>query len=912
MRAMSIGRIAILLGLLIDAPLARADFPAAVPLDPGGVSRDPVHASTLSLAVTADGAHVYALEEDTEGENDVSILARDAGTGRLGLASAPSVDVSPVGHSFALAPDGGHVYVAHSSEGYGNLIEILTRNPVTGGLTPAPGAPPPLPDMAATDITVSPDSEHVYVADYHGRLVVYDRNTSTGALTLVETETDGVGGVDGLANALSVVVSPDGAHVYVAGADGVAVFARNAGTGAVSFVEVVREGVGGVTGIVSPTRVAISPDGAHVFVISSYYGTVAVFARNVGTGVLSEVEVQQNGVGGVTGMAYPNALIASADGAYVYVLAADDIVIFARNAGTGALTFVIVQPDAGVAAGALAFGPGDDQLYAGGVRGVAHFDRDSGTGLLTSVGAVVTGWPRDLAVSPDGDNVYVTGGSWSFKGAYDFVSVFARDGADGSVDYVESQVQGAAGVQTLAGAAALTVSPDGAHVYVAGAQDGTVTVFERTVPGGTLTLVEAQEDGVAGVDGLGGARELALSPDGAHLYVAGQADNALAVFARNAVTGALTFVEAQKDGVAGVDGLVGPFAVAVSPDGAHVYASTSTYPTYDIVIFARNPVSGALTFVAKHDGHGGATVISPDGLQVYASIGGVTVLARNASTGLLTFVQTFAQGDGEFFGLGGPLAIAPDGTHVYAGGMAFVRDASTGMVRLVGDSGLINYYDDFFTSAAGVSPDGRDVYYAVFPGLGPAFYDASPGIVRYATRGFSGCDAAPLAGCRTAGRGRLRLLTGGGGQLVWSWAKGQATALNDLGDPRGGRTHYALCVYEGPGSTLALRALAPAQGECRRQPFNADPSCWRDKPTGFGYRDDFTSPEGLYTMLLKSGAQDKASMKARARGAKLRLPAMPVTLPVRVQLQAANGECWETTHSTANANDATRFIAPAD
>jgi hypothetical protein len=69
------------------------------------------------------------------------------------------------------------------------------------------------------------------------------------------------------------------------------------------------------------------------------------------------------------------------------------------------------------------------------------------------------------------------------------------------------------------------------------------------------------------------AQTVPLSPDGAHVYAAGWNDDAVAVFARDAGTGALTFIEAQRDGVGGVDGLDGAFSVTLSPDGAHVYAA---------------------------------------------------------------------------------------------------------------------------------------------------------------------------------------------------------------------------------------------------------------------------------------------------------------------------------------------------
>ena len=86
----------------------------------------------------------------------------------------------------------------------------------------------------------------------------------------------------------------------------------------------------------------------------------------------------------------------------------------------------------------------------------------------------------------------------------------------------------------------------------------------------TLDFVEAEFDGVGGVDGLDGAKSVAVSPDGKHVYVIGNGFYSIAVFARNATTGALTFIEAVFDDVGGVNGLLGAKFVAVSPDGGHV------------------------------------------------------------------------------------------------------------------------------------------------------------------------------------------------------------------------------------------------------------------------------------------------------------------------------------------------------
>jgi hypothetical protein len=368
--------------------------------------------------------------------------------------------------------------------------------------------------------------------------------------------------------------------------------------------------------------------------------------------------------------------------------------------------------------------------------------------------------------------------------------------------------------------------------------------------------------------------------------VASRDSDAVAVFARDGGTGELTFVEAERDGFGGVDGLDGASAVAISDDGAHVYVAAVDDGA--VATFSRNPVSGALGFVGLvRDGVAGASglagarsvVLSPGGSQVYVSgvagtWGTLAVFGRDAVTGALDFIEVEKDRVRGVFGLfGGQIAISPDGSQVYsAGGAVMARDASAGDLRFV-ESG---------TGGTAVSPDSRHVY---------------SGLTVRET-GFE-CGAAPLTGCRSAGSGGVRLIQKGR-VVSWAWQRGQATDFVDFGDPRHTRTHYAFCVYDesAPTPALVFRALAPAGGTCRFDPSPQDLSCWRDVRDGYRYRDDFRTPEGLSSMRLKEGADGKARITLKASGDLVGLPSLPLGVPVRAQLQAANGECWETTHSS--------------
>ena len=354
-------------------------------------------------------------------------------------------------------------------------------------------------------------------------------------LAFVEIQRDGVQGVNGLNGATSVTVSPDGNHVYAVGEfdDAVAVFSRSSMTGALTFVEFRKDGVGGVDGLNGAFSVTVSPDGRHLYAAGWEEAAVAVFGRNSTTGALTFVEAQRNGTGGVSGLRGVRSVAVSSDGKHLYTAGEvdDAVAVFSRNSTTGALTFVELQRDG-----------------EGGVDGldVVH----------------------SLAVSPDGRHLYTAGGADSA------VAVFSRNSTSGALTFVEVHRDGVGGVDGLDVAVSVTVSPDGSHLYAAGLGDSAVAVFSRNSTTGVLAFVEVQRDGVGGVDGLGGAHSVAASPDGRHVYAAGANDDAVVVFERNSTTGALTFVEFQKDGVGGVDGLDGAGGVTVSPDGKHLYATS--------------------------------------------------------------------------------------------------------------------------------------------------------------------------------------------------------------------------------------------------------------------------------------------------------------------------------------------------
>jgi len=351
----------------------------------------------------------------------------------------------------------------------------------------------------------------------------------------------------------------------------------------------------------------------------------------------------------------------------------------------------------------LVLSPDDEHLYVVGFLNgtILAFSRDPATGKLThrqtlrhGVGGVGgMGGATAVVISRDGKHLYVASVDAGT------VAVFARDAATGELSFVEKQLR--EDVPSLDGATSITLSSDERQVYVGGLGNGTVTVFARDPATGKLTFASAVADGTAGIDGLAGARDVEISRDGKHVYVAGLAESAVVAFRRDAETGALGFIEFEQNGKGGVEGLVGVWGLALSPDGKHLYVASQFDDS--LSVFTRDPSTGALTYVEtrsqEDDGVGGmdgaVTVIaSDDGKHVYlagSSEGAIAVFARDPESGKLTFVESVKDGAGDVRGLGGVfnLALTADGRQLYAvsfddGAVVhFRRDPASGKLTFV-------------------------------------------------------------------------------------------------------------------------------------------------------------------------------------------------------------------------------------
>ncbi|MEM9556157.1 MAG: beta-propeller fold lactonase family protein [Acidobacteriota bacterium] len=344
-------------------------------------------------------------------------------------------------------------------------------------------------------------------------------------LDLAQVVRDGVGGVDGLDGVSSVAVSPDGINVYaVANVDqSIAAFRRDVTADALVFLEALKDDQGGVFGLLGASDVAVSPDGAYVFVTAAVDDTLLAFRRDVTQESLSLETVLADNVGGVFGLDGATSVAVAPDGGHVFVASAidDALTVFARDASTDDLTLVDFEQAGGLVEG-----------------------------------------PSSVAVRGDGERLFVASRDAGW------ISIFSRDPTIDDIVYDLSFRR-----PSTQGASDLALSGDAQRLYVTSAETDTLTVFRAITQPPFWAFDQLFTDGQDGVDGLDGASAVALSPSGGLLFVAGSIDDGVAIF--RVLPDGLEYVQTVLDGVDGVDGLDGALALAVSPDALHVYVAGS-------------------------------------------------------------------------------------------------------------------------------------------------------------------------------------------------------------------------------------------------------------------------------------------------------------------------------------------------
>lgn len=260
--------------------------------------------------------------------------------------------------------------------------------------------------------------------------------------------------------------------------------------------------------------------------------------------------------------------------------------------------------------------------------GTVAYDAATG-GLRWSAfyGSTGDDFPHAMALSPDGSTLVVTGDTFTSHGpdfaavAYDTVTGAKRwDGTyNGPGDWEDS-------------GEAVAFSSDGATVYVAGSSFGSGTFLDYAVV--AYDAATGTQRWVGRYDGVGhgddGAVGLAAAPDGATVFVTGWmyspgGDADISTLALDAANGAARW-RVRSDGP--VHGSDVAAAIGLTPDGTTLIVTGRTQgqtDIRDIVTIAYAAASGAVRWVTRYNGPGAVTdqavalAISLDGRRVFVT-----------------------------------------------------------------------------------------------------------------------------------------------------------------------------------------------------------------------------------------------------------------------------------------------------
>lgn len=670
--------------------------------------------TAASIAGSADGRYLYVTDQD---ERALLVLARTADTGALQFVEMQNNFYGDIPVDVVLSPDDAYLYVTKTSRSYAeNSIVIFARDSTTGRLTAVEGPAFNGAMRNPVDLVISPDGGSIYVAAYaDDALAIFQRDRVTGKLTYRESLIDGQNGIDKFSSLQTLAMSPDSAYLY-AGANNdsaINVFARTAATSALTLIEVQQDGVNGLTGIGELQALRLSADGSQLFAISNA-STLTVFQRNPNNGKLTFQQQLSEGVGGVTGLLGNKTLTVSQNNRDIYVYTRD-----------------YTSPTA--------------------VTAVTQFQRNTTTGLLTfsasytETQAVDFDDPQEIFLPVDGKQLYTS--------RRDGLGYANRNLSTGALLPQPTYTLTFPIPQTESNRlslAAPALSPDGQNLYVPGweesifsANDETLSVFKRDDATGELTAIQLIHDN-GGSNPLHSAVAVAVSPDGNFVYATGYWSK-IARYARNHTTGRLIVlgVDSYENNIPSLSSFT---HLLMSADGQQLYVGGARYngaTGWDaaVLVFNRTLATGELTLVetkminptpfADYDDTTGLA-LTPDGKHLYAASGSgatLTLFQRDPNNGLLTFVESYHDGSDGVDGLAGAagVTVSADGTTVYVVGATdravtlFSRNLTTGKLTWVetwknGVAGIDGLTGVRFVQ---LSPDGAWLYTAGWGYLEP-------------------------------------------------------------------------------------------------------------------------------------------------------------------------------------------------
>jgi outer membrane protein assembly factor BamB len=369
-------------------------------------------------------------------------------------------------------------------------------------------------------------------------------------------------------------------------------------------------------GTVYVTGVSVGPDGLPAATVAYRSDGTMLWARRYGRPDLFQVST--------------GSIRVSPDGSRVFVAGtrqvtqnSSDLLVISYDGATGTRLWARHfrgPSDSSDFGGTLAISPDGNRVFVGGTAAPATggygditlaFDAATGTRLWVSrfAGRGVA----DLVLSPDGATVYVTGSENALTIAYDAATGARKWKA------VLFNPYGWTIAHRIA------ISPDGSQIFVAAAAESsdsdtdlsdymTVAYDAATGHQQWSTRYDSPHNRYDTITGI------AVAGDGGRVFVTGLSDGGYVSLAYDATTGTQQWKARYTSGERGQDT---PSAIAVGPDGVFVTGASPGPVSSDVATVAYNPATGAQLWVSRYNGPddladgGAALVVDPAASRLY-------------------------------------------------------------------------------------------------------------------------------------------------------------------------------------------------------------------------------------------------------------------------------------------------------
>ncbi len=394
------------------------------------------------------------------------------------------------------------------------------------------------------DMLLSSDNKYLYLADSYG-LLVFERDSITGDLTFIQSiqENNNFTGFDGIS---SIKFSESSSELFVLSEynNSIIIFKRNYLNGELTYYNKVVDEQGKINGLSDAVDILISNNDKHLYTLANAgTNSIALFERK-SDGYLKFIKnVTWDELGPEIGATWSFEL--NPNDQYMYISSTNmyGIRILSRDTVTGNLKFYKSYTNAGTGItdniiSDIVITKDSKNLYAGTSQYLVNYRINSDSSDLTYNSKILIDeignggliGNQSIISSHDGKNLY----TYSYSNFYpNGIAVYSRS-ENGNITHLENYTS--KNYLFKEGAFSILISPDDNFLYVVGTS---IFCFKRNSEDGRLVFYYEIKYEDIKIEGLSIINRISLSSDGKYLIGISDEKKIILSFYRNSSNGKL-------------------------------------------------------------------------------------------------------------------------------------------------------------------------------------------------------------------------------------------------------------------------------------------------------------------------------------------------------------------------------------